>query len=257
MVLIYICFAPFVKRRGATRILETPLASHFDFLRSSDDAVDFVGHHEGGRRRGVAIQNALDARHLGAADDSAVQNDQSSRLNITDGRNGDGNRLEVPAELNRIGAIIDSLIAALGRRRGRAVNDVQFVTVRYTISIVTDLGTIAECKGLTVLLTNGHTAGKLKFAVAGLEFVGIGISLDGPLEVLGGDQVQVFDIVGVDGGRISTGGVLGNGRQTIPSNAGFVALTAANIKNALGNTGFVQMLTGFIPLKSSHEWFPP
>ncbi len=64
------------------------------------------------------------------------------------------------------------LLPLLGRRGLAAVEDVELVTLVLACHVVTDLGSVDETKGESVLLTDLDTLGELSRAVALLKLIG-------------------------------------------------------------------------------------
>ena len=124
----------------------------------------------------------------------------------------------------------------------------ELVAIFRTNRIVADQRAIAEAEHLAILLGDGDARGDLSAAVAGLELIGIGVSLDGGAEVLGTHQVQVLDVVRPYGIRLAAGGALVNGAQAVPGHTFAVCIVLAHREqDAVVDAGLIQTLAGFIP----------
>ena len=134
----------------------------------------------------------------------------------------------------------------------------QLVAVILTIHVITQLGTVAQAKDLTVLLTGNNARSDLSGAVALLPLVGIGIGLDGQAEVLGANQHQVLDVVGIQVVGLGAGRALSNGSNAIPGHTLVIEAGGADgIENSMINTSFVKTFTGLVPYDFTHFGFPP
>ena len=132
----------------------------------------------------------------------------------------------------------------------------ELVAIVRTNRIVADQRAIAEAEHLAILLGDGDTRGDLSAAVAGLELIRIGVSLDGGAEILGTHQVQVLDVVRPYGIRLAAGGALVNGAQAVPGHTFAVCIVLAHREqNTVLNAGFIQALTNFVPLDLTHSCF--
>ena len=155
---------------------------------------------------------------------------------------------DLPAHGGSLGAVVHGLVVLLRGRSLRTVHQMELVAVVRTNRIVADQRAIAETEHLAILLGDGDTRGDLSAAVAGLELIGIGVSLDGGAEILGTHQVQVLDVVRPYGIRLAAGGALVNGAQAVPGHTFAVCIVLAHREqDAVVDAGLIQTLADFIP----------
>ena len=133
-----------------------------------------------------------------------------------------------------------------------------------SINIVAHKSTIAKTKDFTILLTdNDATAiNEISRTITLGKLIGVSISLNGATELLGRNQVQILNVIGINSSRFSTTRTLGNSGQTVPSNAlRILAGIIEKVKHTPVNTSFVKFLTSLVPNKLSssfrHSYFPP
>lgn len=148
-------------------------------------------------------QLSLEGLQLGGVD---IQRRDGQKRGGLGAAHVDGRGRDLPRERNRLGRVVDRLVALLRGRSLAAVQDVQLVAAVLTRNVVADLGAVNQSEGDTVLLTDLNTLGQLGRAVASLELVGVGVSLDRALQLLSREQRQVQDVVGVE---VSSLGALG------------------------------------------------
>ena len=128
------------------------------------------------------------------------------------------------------------------------------VVVGLGIGIAANLGTIAETKGLTALLTDVHTVGRARGTVTLTELVGIGVRGDGRPEIFGGAHLQILDVVRVKRGGVGPGRRLLHTGQPVPAVALVIRLRCGveRIYHAPVHAGFIQALAGFVPFDFRH-----
>src|SRR5690606_10551643 len=103
------------------------------------------------------------------------------------------------------------------------------------------------------LLTHVDTSSGSRGAVALSELLGVGEGLDRRAELLGGDEVEVLDVVRILRVRLGAGGRLGDGNKPVPSHTRVVvAGLIAKVEDAVVDTGLVESLANLVPSDSSH-----
>src|SRR5690606_36275128 len=155
---------------------------------------------------------------------------------------------------DRLGRGVDGVVRLLRRSREGAVDQMQLVPVVRTIDIVTDTSTVRKTEGLTSLLTHRDTGDRRGRTIARGERVRISEGLDGTVELLGRDQVQVLDVVRVLRVRLRTGRRLGDGRKTVPSVSCVVdTLRVGQVEDASVDAGLIETLADLVPNELGHD----
>ena len=130
----------------------------------------------------------------------------------------------------------------------------ELVALVLTSHVVTDLGAVDETKGESVLLTDLDTLRQRGGTVTLLELIGIGVGLNGGLQLLSREHREVQNVVGVEVSSLSALGLLRDGGDTIPSDTLAVGLLSrvVHIQCAVVDTSLNTALTSLVPDKCSH-----
>src|SRR5699024_9491592 len=156
----------------------------------------------------------------------------SSGLITSHVHRGGGN---LPRERDGLRRIVNGSVRLLGRGRHSAIDDMQLVPVIISVDVVSEQRLVAHAELLTILLTDISALSDLSGTIARHKLIRIGVSLDGGAKLLGGEQIQVLDVVRVKRGRLSTRRRLGNCGETIPSDAVRIGTAGLRVENTLGN----------------------
>jgi hypothetical protein len=124
----------------------------------------------------------------------------------------------------------------------------QLVTVICTFQIVTKPCAVGQTEEPPTLLADVDARLRLFRAIALTELVRVGVGLDRRAEQLERDEVQVLDVVCVRRVGLGTRRRLGDGRQTVPSEALVVGTgIVREIEDAAVDAGLVPTLADVIP----------
>src|SRR5690606_12471019 len=228
-------------------------------VTSVEDLVDLSGERK--TRIGAlgAVEDVLQLLHLGGGELARVDGQRGRRLVLlaVDGTHLDRGRGELPAERHRLGRVVHRGVAALRRCRETTVDEVQLVSVIRTLGVVTDPSTVRETEGTTRLPTEGETVDRRSRAVALLELVRVGERLDGGVELLGRDQVEVHLVVRALLVGLGARGALGTAGKTVPGHTGVVlTLHVREVEDTVIDAGLVDLLAGLVPGKLTHSASP-
>src|SRR6478735_5553416 len=95
----------------------------------------------------------------------------------------------------------------------------QLITMICTIKVVTDPRAISKAEALASLLTNCNTRRGRCSTITLTELFWVSKCFNSRAKLLGGDQIQILDVVCVLWGGFSSRRRLGNSRKTIPGKA--------------------------------------
>lgn len=127
------------------------------------------------------------------------------------------------------------------------------------LEIVAQPCAVAQTEAPATLLPDGHTRSRNGRTVALHELVGIGERLDRAAELLGRDEVEILDVVGVLRIGIRPTRRLGHRGQPVPRHAGVIDAGdgVGEIQDAAIDTGFEKPLADLVPLKGCHSLMFP
>src|SRR5690606_26862271 len=200
-----------LSRSGGDHLIDVVTGEHLE---------DLGRQRQTGVRTNRTVESLLERRQTSLRHLGGVDGERGRGLELLTGVDRGG--ADLPAEGDRLGRVVDGVVRLLRRSREGAVDQMQLVPVVRTIDIVTDTSTVRKTEGLTSLLTHRDTGDRRGRTIARGERVRISEGLDGTVELLGRDQVQVLDVVRVLRVRLRTGRRLGDGRKTVPSVSGVV-----------------------------------
>ena len=143
----------------------------------------------------AAVQDSLQRLHLCLCGFGGVDGDNGGWLEAGDADRGSG---KLPREGDGFRAIVNGGIALFAGLSHAAVNQMQLVAVFVALYVVAENGSVGKTELLSGLLADVHPSSDFCGAVTLREFIRVGIGFDARAELLGGHEIQILDVVGVD-----------------------------------------------------------